>query len=62
MDYNSGHAYFRSYTWFEVQAMQYHGCFVHADVKEDQDIYMEMLFDFTKQGKVLKLKLTLYGL
>ena len=36
--------------------------FVHADVEEGENIYVEMPRGFRKQGKVLKLKKTLYGL
>ena len=36
--------------------------FVHADVEKGEDIYVEMPRGFRKQGKVLKLKKTLYGL
>eukprot|EP00804_Cyclotella_cryptica_P007787 CCRYP_001378-RD/>CCRYP_001378-RD protein AED:0.47 eAED:0.48 QI:0/-1/0/1/-1/1/1/0/137 len=36
--------------------------FVHADVEEGENIYVEMPCGFRKQGKVLKLKKTLYGL
>ena len=36
--------------------------FVHADVEKDENIYVEMPHGFRKQGKVLKLKKTLYGL
>ena len=36
--------------------------FVHADVDEGENIYVEMPRGFRKQGKVLKLKKTLYGL
>ena len=36
--------------------------FVHADVEEGENIYVEMPHGFRKHGKVLKLKKTLYGL
>ena len=36
--------------------------FVHADVEKGEGIYVEMPRGFRKQGKVLKLKKTLYGL
>ena len=36
--------------------------FVHADIEEGENIYVEMPHGFRKQGKVLKLKKTLYGL
>ena len=36
--------------------------FVHADVEEGENIFVEMPRGFRKQGKVLKLKKTLYGL
>jgi hypothetical protein len=36
--------------------------FVHADVEEGENIYVEMPCGFRMQGKVLKLKNTLYGL
>jgi hypothetical protein len=36
--------------------------FVHTDVEEVKTIYVEMPCGFMKQGKVLKLKKTLYGL
>eukprot|EP00804_Cyclotella_cryptica_P004230 CCRYP_014577-RA/>CCRYP_014577-RA protein AED:0.25 eAED:0.60 QI:0/-1/0/1/-1/0/1/0/258 len=36
--------------------------FVHADVEKGKNIYVEMPRGFKKQGKVLKLKKTLYGL
>ena len=36
--------------------------FVHADVEKYENIYVEMPCGFRKQGKVLKLKKTLYGL
>lgn len=36
--------------------------FVHTDVEEVKAIYVEMPCGFMKQGKVLKLKKTLYGL
>jgi len=36
--------------------------FLHANVPEDEEIYVEMPLGFEKKGKVLKLKKTLYGL
>jgi hypothetical protein len=36
--------------------------FVHADVEEGENIYVEMPHGFKQKGKVLKLKKTLYGL
>jgi len=36
--------------------------FVHADVEQGENIFVEMPHGFRKQGKVLKLKKTLYGL
>ncbi|KAL3804514.1 hypothetical protein HJC23_002553 [Cyclotella cryptica] len=36
--------------------------FVHADVEKGENIYVEIPQGFKKQGKVLKLKKTLYGL
>ena len=36
--------------------------FLHADVGEDEKIYVEMPLGFRKNGKVLKLNKTLYGL
>ena len=35
--------------------------FVHADVEEGENIYVEVPHGFRKQGKVLKPKKTLYG-
>eukprot|EP00804_Cyclotella_cryptica_P015875 CCRYP_006378-RA/>CCRYP_006378-RA protein AED:0.13 eAED:-0.06 QI:0/-1/0/1/-1/0/1/0/145 len=35
--------------------------FVHADVEEGENIYVEMPCGVRKQGKVLKLKKTMYG-
>ena len=36
--------------------------FLHADVGEDEKIYAKVSFGFRKNGKVLKLNKTLYGL
>lgn len=36
--------------------------FLHADLSEDEEVYVEMPRGFKKPGKVLKLKKTLYGL
>ena len=36
--------------------------FLHADLGEDEKVYVEMPLGFRKKGKVLKLKKTLYGL
>ena len=36
--------------------------FLHADVPENENVYVEMPRGFDKKGKVLKLKKTLYGL
>ena len=36
--------------------------FVHADVEEGENIYVEMPCGFKKSGKVLNVKKTLYGL
>lgn len=36
--------------------------FLHADLDEREKVYVEMPLGFRKQGKVLKLKKTLYGL
>jgi hypothetical protein len=36
--------------------------FVHANVEEGENIYVEMPCSFKQKGKVLKLKKTLYGL
>ena len=36
--------------------------FLHATLKEDEEVYVEMPRGFQKKGKVLKLKKTLYGL
>ena len=36
--------------------------FLHADLGEDEKVYVEMPLGFRKKGKVLSLKKTLYGL
>ncbi len=36
--------------------------FLHADVPEGENIYVEMLQGFKRKDKVLKLKMSLYGL
>ena len=36
--------------------------FLHADLNEREKVYMRMPQGFRKEGKVLKLKKTLYGL
>lgn len=36
--------------------------FLHADLEENEKVYVEMPLGFRKKGKVLKLKKTLYGL
>jgi len=36
--------------------------FLHADLEEGENVYVEMPTGFRKQGKILKLKKTLYGL
>ena len=36
--------------------------FLHADINEDEKMYVEMPLGFRKKGKYLKLKKTLYGL
>ena len=36
--------------------------FLHAELGEDEKVYVEMPLGFRKQGKVLKLNKTLYGL
>ena len=36
--------------------------FLHADLNEDEKVYVEMPLGFRKKGKYLKLKKTLYGL
>jgi hypothetical protein len=36
--------------------------FLHADLEEGENVYVELPIGFRKQGKVLKLKKTLYGL
>ena len=36
--------------------------FLHADLNEDEKVYVEMPLGFRKKGKCLKLKKTLYGL
>ena len=36
--------------------------FLHADLGEDENVYVEMPLGFRKKGKVLSLKKTLYGL
>ena len=36
--------------------------FLHADLEENEKVYVEMTLGFWTKGKVLKLKKTLYGL
>ena len=36
--------------------------FLHSELEEGENVYVEMSLGFRKQGKVLKLKKTLYGL
>ena len=36
--------------------------FLHANIDENEEVYVEMPLGFCQQGKVLKLKKTFYGL
>ena len=51
-----------STAWVESKQGDITAAFVHTDVEKDGNIYVEMPHGFRKQGKVLKLKNTLYGL
>ncbi len=53
---------FRDFAAAEVEAGSSYCCFFHSELGENEKVYIEMPLGFRKQGNILKLKTTLFGL
>ena len=62
MDYHSNDVDFGDSIEAQSKQGDVTAAFLHADVGKDEKIYVEMPLGFRKNGEVLKLNKTLYGL